>query len=265
MIKLLAIDLDGTLFNSKQQVSEKNRWAIEQSTQAGISTIIATGRGQRGVEMGLKRLDMDLPHICSAGALIRDGVRGKILSARTFHEMDELCHVLDFVRKHSLGIVADAPEECLWYGPDSLSESLDPLTVESGLESRTFNPENDFDQPLLKATMVVPSPLLAVAEKMIRSRCPSLQFTLAGDRYIDITARGVDKGSALAIYAELKGFKAAEIAAVGDHMIDIPMLKMAGVSAAMANAHPAVKEAAEMIVPSNDEDGVAWFIKTLLP
>ncbi len=199
MIKLIAIDLDGTLFNSNQQISKKNRQAIEQSSQAGISAIIATGRGQCGVEMGLKRLGMNLPHICSAGALIRDGIRGKILSARMFHKMNELCHVLDFARKHSLGIVADAPEKCLWYGPDSLFESLDPLTAESGLESRTYNPENDFNQPLLKATLVVPPPLMAVAEKVIRLHCPSLQFTLAGDQYIDMTARGVDKGSALAI------------------------------------------------------------------
>jgi Cof subfamily protein (haloacid dehalogenase superfamily) len=264
MIRLLAIDLDGTLFNSQQQISPADRRAIVLAMSEGIVPLVVTGRGRRGVEMGLDRLGLDLPHICSAGALIRQNRGGQALSSRTFQKMDEFQHVLGFVREHNLGLVADAPGTHLWFGPDALFENLDPLTAESGLQARTFHPERDFDQPLLKATLVAPPPLLAIAEPLISRRCPSLHHTVAGERYIDMTALGVDKGSALAIYAEKMGFAHNEIAAIGDQMIDIPMLKLAGVSAAMGNARYEVKAAAGMIAPSNDESGVAWFVEQIL-
>jgi Cof subfamily protein (haloacid dehalogenase superfamily) len=264
MIRLLAIDLDGTLFNSQQKISPADRRAIVLAQQSGITPLVVTGRGRRGVEMGLDRIGLDLPHICSAGALIRQHRDAQPLSSRTFHRMDELRHVLDFVCEHELGLVADAPETHLWFGPDTLFESLDPLTAESGLQARTFNPQRDFDQPLLKATLVIPPVLVASAESLILRHCPSLHHTLAGERYIDMTAQGVDKGSALAIYAEKMGFAHTEIAAIGDQMIDIPMLKLAGLSAAMGNARAEVKAAADLIAPSNDKNGVAWFVEEIL-
>jgi hypothetical protein len=263
-IRLLAIDLDGTLFNSQQEISPADRRAIVLAQQSGITPLVVTGRGRRGVEMGLDRLGMDLPHICSAGALIRQSRGGHVLASSTFQRMDEFRHVLDFVREHDLGLVADAPGTHLWFGPDALFENLDPLTAESALQARTFTPERDFDQPLLKATLVAPAPLLAIAEPLISRHCPSLHHTVAGERYIDMTARGVDKGSALAIYAEKMGIAREEIAAIGDQMIDIPMLKFAGLSAAMGNARAEVKAAAGLFAPTNDENGVAWFVERII-
>lgn len=265
MIRLLAIDLDGTLFNSKQQVSPANRRAIQLACNAGISPIIATGRGQRGVEMSLDRLGLNLPHICSAGALVREGRDGPPLLQKDFHIMNEFQHVVDFACRYDLALVADLPGGCLWFGPDALVEQLDPLTAASTLENRTFCPEGDFDQPLLKTTLVVPPELLSRAKMLVEQCCPSLQHTLASERYLDITARNVNKGSALVFYAGSKGFAREEIAAIGDQLIDISMLEQAGLSAAVDNAHPAVKECSDLVVPSNDNDGVAWFIEKLLP
>ena len=74
----------------------------------------------------------------------------------------------------------------------------------------------------------------------------------------------VDKGSGLAIYAEKMGYALDEIAAIGDQMIDIPMLRLSRLSAAMGNARAEVRAAADLVAPSNDEDGVAWFIEQIL-
>jgi Cof subfamily protein (haloacid dehalogenase superfamily) len=265
MIRLLAIDLDGTLFNSQQQVSPVNRRAIQLACQAGIAPIIATGRGQQGVEFSLDRLGLELPHICSAGALIRESRDGPPIMEKTFQAMNEFKHVINFVRCHDLALIADLPGGGLWFGPDVLVEQLDPLTAASTLDTRTFSPEDDFDQPLLKTTVVVPPDLLERAITLVEQNCPSLQHTLASERYLDITAREVNKGSALAFYAARKGFNCEEIAAIGDQLIDISMLEVAGLSAAVDNAHPAVKACSDLVVPSNDNDGVARFIEKLLP
>lgn len=265
MIRLLAIDLDGTLFNAKQQVSPANRRAIQLACKAGITPMIATGRGQRGVELSLDRLGLDLPYICSAGAMVRENRSGSPIMVKTFHVMKEFRQVIDFVRRHDLALVADLPGGCLWFGPDDLAEQLDPLTAASTLDKRTFNPEDDFDRPLLKTTIVIHPEMITRVKTLIEQNCPSLQYTLAGERYIDITARGVNKGSALAFYAARKGFVCEEIAAIGDQLIDISMLEVAGLSAAVDNAHPMVKSCSDLVVPSNNHDGVAWFIEKLLP
>jgi Cof subfamily protein (haloacid dehalogenase superfamily) len=264
MIRLLAIDLDGTLFNSQQQVSPADRRALDSAQQAGITLLLVTGRGRPGLEIGLNKLGMDLPHICSAGAFIRQGRQGQVLSARTFQHKEEFQYVLEFVHTYELGLVADGLNAYHWFGPDALFQTLDSPVADAALQARTFQPERDFDQPLLKATLVAPPALLAQAAPILTRHCPSLHYTLAGQRYMDMTALGVDKGSALALYAEKMGFSAAEIAAIGDEMIDIPMLQLAGISAAMSNARPEVKAAAGMIAPSHDEDGVAWFIDQIL-
>jgi Cof subfamily protein (haloacid dehalogenase superfamily) len=268
MIRLLAIDLDGTLYNSQHQITPADRDAIHAAKEAGLNPVIVTGRGRRGAEMALDTLGLDLPFICSAGSLICAGKSVdeiRIISARTFRQPDELNHIIDFARRTSTGLIADGVHGNLWFGNDTLGESLDPLTAIYAYESRrTFNPERDFEKPLLKVTLVAEPDLLAEAGKLIITKCPSLHHTYAGMNYVDVTAKGVDKGSALEILSVQMNVAADEIAAIGDQPIDIPMLKYAGLSVAMENAGDIVKENAKIIAPSNDDNGVAWFIENLL-
>lgn len=96
------------------------------------------------------------------------------------------------------------------------------------------------------------------------AHCPSLHYTFAGNKYMDVTAKNVNKCSALEIMAHHFGLSASQVAAIGDQPIDMPMLECAGVSAAMGNAVEMVKKSAKMVAPSNDEDGVAWFVDFLM-
>ncbi len=268
MIKLIAIDLDGTLFNSSHQVSDVNKQAVQRALDAGIQPVIVTGRGRRGVETALDMLALDLPYVCSAGALVcagraQDGLR--IISARTFDRIAELIPLIDYARRTGVGLIADTPTGNFWFGEDALGDSLDPLTAVYAYEShRSLAPEREFARPLLKITVVAGPESMREVEQLIDTFAPSLQHTFAGMQYLDITARGVDKCSALQIIARHLGVTADESAAIGDQPIDIPMLRCAGVSAAMENAPEPVQAAAQMVVPSNDEDGVAWFIDRLL-
>jgi hypothetical protein len=268
MIKLLAIDLDGTLFNSQHEITTRNRDAVHAAKAAGLNPVIVTGRGRRGAETALDMLGLDLPFICSAGSLIcagRSVAAVRVLSARSFHAPAQLNRVIAFCRANDMGIIADALDGNMWWGDDALGASLDPLTAVYAYESRrSYDPECDFDKPLLKATLVAERDRLDAAAALIDASCPDLHQTFAGLRYVDITAQGVNKGSALEILAERMNVSSQEIAALGDQPIDIPMLKFAGTAVALENAGEAVKAAATVIAPANDDDGVAWFIEKLL-
>ncbi len=266
MIRLIAIDLDGTLFNSRQEVTSINKQAIQKALESGIKIAIVTGRGRIGAERGLDMLGLELPYVCSAGALAREGRAGPALYAHAFHRPKELSHLFDFSRKSGAGLIADTPEGAsLWFGPDSMEESMDPMSAADARRSlRTLAPEKDLDRPLLKMTIVAEMEVLQLAEKLVREKCPSIHQTYSGLKYIDLTGQGVNKGAALKALAELWKLRPHEIAAIGDQAIDIEMLKYAGLPVAMSNGVDALKRVAKWIAPSQDDDGVAWALEEII-
>ncbi len=267
MIKLIAIDLDGTLYNSQHQVTERGREAVHHAKAAGIQPVIVTGRGRRGAEKALEWLGMELPYICAAGALVRPGREGHPWHSWPFYAHDEISHLIRFCRANpKTGLIGETPEgTSLWFGPESMSEVMDPVTLQETFHSqRASQPERDFNRPLLKVTLAAEPELLCQAENVIREHCSSLHYTYAGVQYIDLTAKGVHKGTALAALAEQLHLYRDEIAAIGDQSIDLKMLQYAGLPVAMQNAVPALKDIAHWIAPSNDEDGVAWTINEIL-
>jgi Cof subfamily protein (haloacid dehalogenase superfamily) len=265
MIRLVAIDLDGTLFDSRQQISEKSKIAVRKAQESGIQTAIVTGRGRAGAEMALDMLGMDMPYISSAGSLICAGKNKEVISARTFQIDEELIRIVKFVRENNSGLIADSLKGNWWFGPDELGESLDPMTAAYAWQSqRTFHPEIDFCQPMLKITLIADHEILQRAETNLCANCPTLQHVYAGMRYIDLTARGVNKGTAIEILANHLNLHSSEIAAIGDQPIDLSMFEYCGLSVAMENAHDSVKKAAHWTAPSNDSDGVAWVLEKIL-
>src|SRR5690349_12779180 len=116
MIQLAAIDLDGTLFNSRQEVSPTNIGAMRKAIESGIKVTIVTGRGRIGAERALDMLGLELPYVCSAGALAREGRDGAALYAHAFHRPRELAHLFAFSRRSGAGLVADTPEgDSVWF------------------------------------------------------------------------------------------------------------------------------------------------------
>jgi hypothetical protein len=266
LIRLAAIDLDGTLFNPRQEITPANKQALLKAQQSGIKIVIVTGRGQHGAERALAMLGMELPYVSSAGSLARENRDGPALYAHTFHRLVEIKHVIEFARRANVGLIADTPEgTALWFGPDALEEFMDPMTPDDARKSvRSLDPEKDLDRPLLKLTIAADMELLLQAEALVRQKCPSLHQVYSGIKYIDLTARGVNKGAALKALAEHWKIRPREIAAIGDQAIDLKMLQYAGLPVAMANAVDALKQAAKWIAPSNDEDGVAWALERMI-
>ncbi len=265
-IRLIAIDLDGTLLNSRQRVAPASRAALQRVTAAGTKSVLVTGRGSAGTEAVLDMLGMDLPYICSAGSLIRSGKNGEVISARPFHNPVELNKVIAYVRRHNAGLVADLLDgKMCWYGPDSLVHDLDPLTVENLPESiRSLSPEQDFDCPILKISVVGSMDFHKAIAADVLSSLESIHHVFAGLRYTDLTAPDVDKGSALEIFAQYAKVSSAEMAAIGDQAIDLPMFALSGLSIAMGNAPETIKGVADWTTSSNDEDGVANALTRIL-
>lgn len=265
-IKLIAIDLDGTLYDENKQISSRSRDSIIKAKQLGLQPIIATGRGPDGANLALKLLGFDLPYICSAGALIKNGKNGAVIYSKTFENNDDLSKMIAFARQNNCALLAEPLEgSLLYFGNDESFSIMDEQTIrEIQRGKRSFNPELDFARPLLKFTLVAERIKMEEFREMVLNQCGPYNMVVSGVQFMDLTAKNANKGSALEYYAKYLGIDVANIAAIGDQQIDVHMLNVAGFKFAVENAVDELKAIANVITPSNNDHGVEWAIEYIL-
>lgn len=293
-IRLIAIDMDGTLLHSDGHVSERNLAAIRDAEAHGIEVAIATGRRHCYAMRVLRELDRPehTALISSNGTVIR--TLGSELLDRTHMPLETaqwLCeHVKDF--RGTLVLTFDKVRAD---GEDDrgalVCERMEELNASIGRWMEVNEPYFQYVSPIEHALddaapiqMMLCGPIdrmrEAEAHLLSDSRITNIdgacergvEVTLHRTEYphrdlciLDILPAGCSKASALLHLAELRGIDRSEILAIGDNWNDVPMFQIAGQSAVMANAPADLRAlAAERnwsIAPSNDEDGVASVIE----
>jgi Cof subfamily protein (haloacid dehalogenase superfamily) len=263
-IRLIATDLDGTLFNSQRVVSSTTLEVMRRVLQAGIQIMVTTGRPFFAVSKLVDSWGMDLPLICSGGALVAASKTGPILAESSFHSRHEMDFLIDFTRQQDGLLVAEGRERSVWFSSDAFAHRRGKNLMED-IEhaTRTLHPEVELDQPFLKLCLIVAPEKIKLAAEAV-THLKSFDYAYAGYEDYDLTAKGVNKGKALKTYAEYTGIPREQIAAFGDQLNDIAMLNYAGLPIAMENAQQIVKDAAQWVMPTNDEDGVAQGMERIL-
>jgi HAD superfamily hydrolase (TIGR01484 family) len=172
--------------------------------------------------------------------------------------------LIDFTRKQDGLLVAEGRERSVWFSSDSFANKRGKNMMDD-IEhaTRSFHPEVDLDQPFLKLCLIVAPDKIKLATDAV-THLESLDYAYAGYEDYDLTAKGVNKGKALKTYAEYAGIPREQIAAFGDQLNDVAMLNYAGLPIAMENAQQIVKDAAQWVMPTNDEDGVAQGMERIL-
>lgn len=273
-IDLLAIDVDGTLVRGDDTVTARTRAALRRAVDEGLALVLVTGRRYRTTRRVLVALDLRLPAICLGGALSKSA-SGETLQARPL--AGEVVRALQararrdgvaLVFQYDAGprgpdFVVDAG--CAWnaatrryvvLGGEHCQASDAPVGVAVGgvLAVGCFGPE--------QALAAFQSGLAELLDGAVESVLVESQKT--PDWYLEITAPGVNKWTALRGLAAEAGVAEAAVCAVGDAANDLPMIRAAGLGVAVANATPGLKAAADWITGANHEDGVASLVETLL-
>jgi len=260
-VKLLALDLDGTLLNSRHQVSERNIDAINKAQEKGVNIVIATGRTNLGAEDIFHSLGLKEYLIAYNGALIKNMAEDKIIKHIPL-PLDQSLEILKFVEAEDLyvnlymnsSVYANKKgEEYEYY---SRIMNIEPVVLEEDLHQFLNRPTTKMliiEKDLKKVDYILKS-----LEEDFSDR---LNITKSISDCIDVMSKGVSKGSALSDLSRKLNILPEEAAVVGDSNNDIEMMQFAGISGAVANAEIAVKESADYITSSNDQDGVAEFIE----
>lgn len=273
-IALLAIDVDGTLVRGDDVVTARTRTALRRAVDAGLALVLATGRRYRTTRRVLAALDLRLPVICLGGALSK-GASGETLQARPL-AAEAVRELQARARRDGVALVFQydaGPREpdfvvdaaCAWnaatrryveLGGAHCQASDAPAGVAGGgvLAVGCFGPE--------QALAAFQNGFAELREAVVESVLVRSQKT--PDWYLEITAPGVNKWTALRCLAAEAGIVEAAVCAVGDAGNDLPMIRAAGLGVAVANATPRLKAAAVWITGANHEDGVATLVETLL-
>ncbi len=273
--RLLAIDIDGTLVNSRDELTADTREAIIRAGRAGIHVVLATGRRYSRTLHLVEPLGIDVPLISASGALIKDPKDHCTLFQSAF-DQHLLRQVLTLIDREGYD-----PLLCA----DSFAQGFDFYHARSNAANQELqeyldmNPNDGRIWPNLATdpppgvflvfTMGTKDQMLEM-DKILHNALPGRLSSnvLRSPRYrgflVEIAMAGVSKWSGVKHLAEIWGIDQSSICAVGDDVNDIPMIRAAGLGVAMGNALPEVKAAADLIAPTHDENGLVQVVQWLL-
>jgi Cof subfamily protein (haloacid dehalogenase superfamily) len=254
-IRLVAVDLDGTLLNDAKQISERTITALHGLPSRNVKLVIASARPPRSVRHIYHQLKLNTLQINYNGALIWD----EPSRLPVFHKPlpgELVAEMVDLARDYFDEVIVSCEVLDRWF----TDRTDDTYTTETG---RMFKP--DVIAPLEQFITNETTKLMFLGEPKLILRLEPLLYKTFGDQVtivqtdddlLQITNPEVGKSSALQWVADYYDIPMQQVMAIGDAANDIGMLQLAGVAVAMDNAKPAVKEVADWIAPTNNDHGV---------
>ena len=263
--RLVAMDLDETLLNEDLQISERNYRAIQAARDHGIIVTIATGRMYRSCLPYARQLKLDVPFITYHGALVRS-VEG---AEPLFY------YPLDYVMARDIVATAEKlnyhvnlylDEQVYVREENQFSRLYQSITavdvhpvgnLSSYLEKACKNPA--------KLTMINYEDQQEEMDKYLQENYHGkINITKSHSYFMELTHLRATKGQALKTLADCWEIEPSEVVAIGDSYNDLDMIQYAGLGVAMSNARQELRENADMITASYNEDGVAEVLENLI-
>lgn len=250
--RILLFDLDGTLLRDDKTISRSTLDAVSKCKEQGFLIGISTSRGEQNCLHFLRELKPDIL-ISSGGALVRVG--GKIICASSFSAA-ETKRFIEIARKIcglDCKITVDTLDAHYW------NYKKNPKEQDKSWGDSIYTDFSDFHCEALKICVEIPESNLAQKLSKCFPELDSQRFS-DGDWY-KFTKSGITKEKAILAVCEACHVDISEIIAFGDDYADIGMLKLCGIGVAMGNAIQEVKDVADAVTLSNEEDGVAAYLE----
>ena len=260
-IKLLLLDLDDTLLDSKGELSLRTQTAVNRAVEQGVTVAIASGRMHTSLLSYVERLNTHGPVVSYNGALIKDSVTGETIYSNPV-PLELAKDILRYAQENNFYSQFYTEQDYFFEEHCELSEGyyrstdLKGIALGSGLADKIETPppkllliDHDLDKVLLHT------------EKLRNIFGDKLYITRSKGQYIEIMNKGVNKGGALKKMCELFSTDIVDSMAIGDGLNDLEMIKSAGVGVAVATAVKELRDAADIVCKSSDENGPAEIIE----
>lgn len=265
-IKLIAMDLDGTLNNDEKRITEKTKAALMAAQKRGIRLALASARPSPGLFK-----ERDILRLQDFGGILMSYNGGRIVDAATEETLFETAmdlqqtkQVLRFLETLPVTPILDDGKQ--FYVTDASGYKVDYECRNNNMVCSEVGNLADFLSfaPVKILMSVLPEELSSIQKQIADFLPEELTVVQTAPFYLEVIPKRINKGQGIRDICAAIGISTKEVIAFGDAANDIPMLQTAGVGVAMGNASQAVKEAANFVTLSNNEDGIAFALEQFL-
>lgn len=264
--RFLVLDLDGTLLNAQKELTSVTRQAIFQAREAGVCIVLASGRPTYGVAPIADALEMDRKGgyvLAFNGGVVTDWQTKQKLVASEL-SADMVPYLYERVQNSGFTLITYRDRYIITENPNDTY-----VQFEARLNRMELLQVENLEAAVGTA---VPKCLITGEPDRLVMLEADLKAALAGRAevyrsepfFLEIMPLGIDKARSLERLLQLIGGKREELVACGDGFNDLSMIRYAGLGVAMANAQPAVRDAADFVTLSNEEDGVAHVVRKFM-
>ena len=262
MVRLLAVDMDGTLLTSQRVPHPLSAQALLQAQAAGIMVCLASGRAIQTMRPTIQSIGLTGPVVSSNGAYVELADGTPVLDRKLDPQARDT--LLAYAEARGMHVNFYLSTE-MWFshdGPEAAS-----YRERTGIVAPVTGYEPMKSAEAVKILFFAEADEIVAAMDDLRPTVAELGITMVTSEpdYVEFLPAGITKGAGLQALAKALSLEAPQVAAIGDWLNDLEMIQWAGVSAAMGNAAEDVKAAAQMVVGTNEDGGVADFVRTLLP
>ena len=269
-MKIIALDLDGTLLDAEKRLTPRTRLALQRAAERGHLIVPATGRALRAIPEEVLSLPFVRYVISINGASVSDEQTGQRLYAADIPKETALA-VIEFAKRY------DCMSDCYWRDTGWSNRAFlervryfcpqDEAVVNLILRSR--QPVEDLEQMIREQADAVQKVQLCfrdldereIARGAIQARFPEIVVTSSFVNNLELNWKTADKGRGLLVLADCLGLPREDTIAFGDSSNDLTMLRAAGVGVAMGNASEEIKAACDAVTAPNTADGVAQYLE----
>lgn len=273
--KMLAVDIDGTLVNSRDELTPRVRDAVREAAAAGVRIVLATGRRYSRALPLVEPLGIEAPIVSASGALVKDALDHRTLFSASFFRPD-LLRLLEVTSARGFDAVlyADTFAEGFDYYCPTLTVAQPELAEYYALNPGCGREQADLmrnpPEGIFAGFAMGTRDQMVDLHEALQAALPERLYThvLRSPRYrgfmCEIAPDGATKWSGIRRVADMWGVADEEICAVGDDVNDLPMLLGSGLGVAMGNAVDELKAAADRVAPDHDDDGLAEVVRWIL-
>lgn len=267
MIKLIAIDMDGTLLNEKKHIDKAEKEAIHEAIEAGIKIVLCTGRPLYGIlpfyeELGLSELDSEGYVILNNGCSIHKTKDWKLIDQVNFTS-DDIEYLYKFSESYDINFTLVNDTYYFNIGRKPTDELIkDAGFVFSDITDISLEEAKSGKHKIMKIMFLGDPEIMADFQEKNEDIIKSKYSGVLSQSYVyEVFPKDNNKGTGLKKLAEKLGIKQEEVMAIGDGNNDIEMFEYANYSVAMKNATELAKKAAKYETDSNENNGVAKAIR----
>lgn len=258
--QLIAIDIDGTLLHDDHHLSERTKQALLSLQRNGCKCVLATGRSPISCEHLVEQLQLTTPLITHNGAVLYDPVTNKSHLEVGF-QTQEISPLVDYCRKNALHFDMNTAFDVY---VEQLTPKMKQLYKQFYMNPKVVKDSRELKDQIVKFTINVKKEQLDTVFEELVPLFPQLSILRSGDIFIDVIHPQATKGNALAHVIKHYGIDRTNVIAFGNYFNDLEMIELAGVGIAMENSPIEVKQKADLVTETNNNDGVALIVEQLL-